>query len=252
MTGKRFDGKTPEVNAVALVGKKTLTTRKTEQSVNLPLITSSLLMIVVIPVGYVWLLGRTIDRQNQAVNARTTEIANGSYQMFSQMSGTLTAAAPLPPVNPNAGDVSRYLTPQVVIMATTETTPTPHATATPYHVIMNFRYSYYNPKLGGVNCLYWDVNLSDCTSLLADGERWQDNFGKVLACPPDIALGTVFDILAPPELAHIWTCKDRGGAIVGDMLDFLDVAQRVQWLSVVTANVYPPETPEAQINNGSH
>lgn len=140
-----------------------------------------------------------------------------------------------------------------VVMPTPQDTPTPQATSTPvYSAMMIFKYSYYNPKLGGINCFTWDASINDCVSPLANGEDYRNNYGVSLACPPDIALGTVFDVQYPPELKGRWICKDRGGAIVDDYLDFLDVAQRVPWNSVIAAYVYPPDAPMQQINDGSH
>ena len=140
-----------------------------------------------------------------------------------------------------------------VLMPTPQNTPVAQATGTPvYSVMMIFRYSYYNPKLGGINCFTWDASINDCVSPLANGEDYHNNYGASLACPPDIALGTIFDVQLPPELKGQWVCKDRGGAIVGDYLDFLDVAQRVEWNSVIVAYVYPPDTPMQQVAQGSH
>lgn len=134
-------------------------------------------------------------------------------------------------------------------------TPTPLAAAAPvsdYAPTMVFLYSYYNPKLGGINCAEWDDAAQDCRSRLANGEDYHINFGVAVACIPDIALGSVIEVIYPENLAGEWICKDRGGAIVGNYIDFLDVAQRYAWSGVVVARVHPPAVPVEAVNAGSH
>lgn len=68
--------------------------------------------------------------------------------------------------------------------------------------------SHYWPDLGGVNCLTF-VNGS-CISKMANGETWQSGIGKnVIACPKELSFGTRIKILE-----KIYTCKDRGSAII--------------------------------------
>lgn len=141
--------------------------------------------------------------------------------------------------------------------ATPQATPTlvqavPVAQPTDYAPVMVFRYSYYNPALGGVNCYAWNDITQTCDSTLANGEDWRENYGRAVACAPEIAFGSVIDVIYPAQLAGKWLCKDRGGAIVGDYIDFLDVAQRYDWSALVVARVSAPALPIEEINSGSH
>jgi len=164
----------------------------------------------------------------------------------------------------NTGGTQLYHTPtptEQILLPNLAPSSTPYATQTltpqatptyPYHVTMEFEYSYYNPALGGWNCAVWSDEKQDCLSMMANGEHWKDGYGNAIACPPDFALGTKLDVIYPPALIGVWVCKDRGGLIQGKIIDFLDVAQRAPWLSLVVAEVYPPTVPLEEINQGSH
>lgn len=67
--------------------------------------------------------------------------------------------------------------------------------------------SWYNPALGGPNCFRF-VN-GYCQSPLANGERWEENFGIAIACPRSLPFGTVIEFGGKRGI-----CKDRGGKIV--------------------------------------
>jgi hypothetical protein len=86
--------------------------------------------------------------------------------------------------------------------------------------------------------------------LLANGEDYHVWYGRALACPPEYPIGTVFRVYLPVELARDWVCLDRGGAVVGDILDFLlrypdqvpwgaDI-NSTPWLSPVVVEVFYP------------
>ena len=76
----------------------------------------------------------------------------------------------------------------------------------PNHVPVQARITYYNPSLGGVNC--WQFVKGQCVSKTKSGAKWQDWFGRGLACPKEIPFGTRFWIRN-----QVWTCVDRGGRI---------------------------------------
>ena len=68
----------------------------------------------------------------------------------------------------------------------------------------------YNPSLLGVNCAV--VSGGECISKMSNGERWQDWIDRnVIACPLELTFGTQIELDGV-----IYTCKDRGGAIVYD------------------------------------
>lgn len=237
--------------------------RKTEQSINWNSILIAVVFLVVIPYFWVRALVNKVERSNAAASARAT-------RMVQIKQGTLS-----PAINTPMNDANLFMTPGAVqnvastaFYATLQSgyTATPTATltaiqaistATPtstalYSVNVVFRYSYYNPKLGGVNCFDWDYATADCRSMMADGTDWRTEYGKAVACAPDIALGTVVEVTYPDALRGVWVCRDRGGAITGDLIDFLDIRQRADWLSPVSAVLYPPSTPLEQITKGTH
>lgn len=87
---------------------------------------------------------------------------------------------------------------------------------------------------------------------MANGEDWHDQYGKAVACPSEIALGTVVYVSYPDALEGFWTCKDRGQLITGKWIDFLDIMQRAEWGEPVSAKLYPPTVPLEQLTQGSH
>lgn len=74
---------------------------------------------------------------------------------------------------------------------------------------IKIRVSYYYPPLGGINCWTWDEVTERCVSTMANGEPWENYIGEAIACPPELPLGTVLEIEG-----NIYTCRDRGGAII--------------------------------------
>src|SRR3990167_5594020 len=76
------------------------------------------------------------------------------------------------------------------------------------------RLSWYDPGL----CPFAPINCFDPASPfhMASGEDARDWYGRVLACPPEYALGTVFVISGSRwGLADgRWRCLDRGGAVI--------------------------------------
>ena len=44
---------------------------------------------------------------------------------------------------------------------------------------------------------------------MASGEKWEDWVGRAIACPPEWEFGTSLEVDG-----HMWTCMDRGSAIV--------------------------------------
>jgi hypothetical protein len=226
--------------------------RRNEQSINWYMLMLGTLTLVFIPLWWISSIVKkselaTLRKETRAIQYSqiTNEINNAQSTRVSVDSPLGAASLPTIPANPIPNITINVIQPT----PGSTSTPTPPA---PYSPLMMFRYSYYNPKLGGINCAQWDDVQQDCVSTLANGEDWHVNYGKALACPPDIALGSILQVVYPPELVGLWECKDRGGMITGDLLDFLDVARRVEWASPVAAYVNPPETPLQQINNGSH
>lgn len=82
----------------------------------------------------------------------------------------------------------------------------PHPRREP-DALIQVKVSWYNPELGGPNCFRF-VN-GYCQSALANGERWEDNYGVALACPREFEFGTVIEFGGKRGV-----CKDRGGKIV--------------------------------------
>lgn len=106
--------------------------------------------------------------------------------------------------------------------------PTPLPLTTPHPTYEHFAreadfdewytvdYSYYNPALGGVNCLTW-VN-DECVSPLASGDGWVDRIDTgVVAVPPRwitnglTALGLQIEILHPPQMRGTYDVLDICG-----------------------------------------
>jgi hypothetical protein len=220
--------------------------RRNEQSINWYMLALGFFGLVILPY---WWISSIIRKSEIATLKREERLAAHVLPTADGVSISAPELIPIAlPTIPNNPIVIQVEYPTAQPTAQPSATPTPAAYSAP----MQFRYSYYNPKLGGVNCALWDAALNDCMSTLATGEDWRTGYGSVIACPPDMALGTVLDVQYPPELQGAWTCKDRGGLIVGDFLDFLDVAQRVEWQSAVFALVYPPDTPLTQLSSGTH
>lgn len=63
------------------------------------------------------------------------------------------------------------------------------------------RASWYNPSLGGINC------MEPCDTL-GDGTAVKDAYGWAMACPAGM-YGLTLDI----EHAGVWQCRDHGGDV---------------------------------------
>jgi len=142
-------------------------------------------------------------------------------------------------------------TPTVFYTPTMQPTPTIQITPTPViqvqvvnqfvpiiegQELIRFRYSYYYPPLGGVNCR--DFVDGVCMSTMASGDPWQDWLRKAVACSSEIPLGSKIVVVAPEQVKGVYFCMDRGGGIEGtDLIDFLDDVQRLPWLEYVYAYV---------------
>jgi hypothetical protein len=107
--------------------------------------------------------------------------------------------------------------------------------------ITGFKYSYYYPPLGGINCADYDFVSNECVSNMADGTAWQDGVGHAVACDVRYPFGTVVRVLSPAELAGDWICQDRGSAIIYPYIDFLhEPPNRVEWNFPIVAEVIYP------------
>jgi hypothetical protein len=73
--------------------------------------------------------------------------------------------------------------------------------------LVTIKISRYDPRLGGTNCFHWGNGT--CLSSMANGERWEENYEKAVACAMEWAFGTIVEIEG-----KLWECKDRGGAII--------------------------------------
>jgi hypothetical protein len=114
-------------------------------------------------------------------------------------------------------------------------------TQPPKKEVFSFRYSYYYPDLGGVNCLTWDESKGTCVSLMASGKAWKDYVNKAVACPGWLPMYTVIRVVSPSELIGDWVCMDRGQGIERDMLDFLHKPpQRLPWFTKIQAEIIRP------------
>lgn len=82
--------------------------------------------------------------------------------------------------------------------------------------------SHYSPSLGGPNCARFVDG--ECLSKMSNGERWQDYYeeGRTIACPMSVPFGA--NIYLDYK---IYTCRDRGGAIVvtGEGYYWIDILE---------------------------
>lgn len=151
------------------------------------------------------------------------------------------------------------ITPQVLTggLTTPTVTPTPdldnnnaiNGDINPYWRpnIIELGYSYYDPRLGGVNCI--DFRDEVCQSPLGNGEAWQDYIyaRNTVAMPPDIMssygvdYGDVIIVIAPDEIVGSYVVRDictgcnaSNWADNRPRIDFLDVQQRLPW----NTNIY--------------
>jgi hypothetical protein len=104
--------------------------------------------------------------------------------------------------------------------------------------------------VASINCHNWDYDAGLCRSTLSNGDDYHAWYGRALACPSEYPIGTIFRVYLPVGLARDWVCLDRGGAITGDILDFLlrypdqvpwgpDI-NSTPWLSPVVVEVFYP------------
>lgn len=145
------------------------------------------------------------------------------------------------------------ITPQVLTGGLTTPTITP--TPTPANIgvdgdiipywrptVLEIGYSYYDPRLGGVNCIYFADG--DCKSPLGNGEAWQDYIYErnTVAMSPDIMsvyelnYGDTIIVLSPSEVVGAYVIRDSCSgcnAYYWDdrrpRIDFLDFEQRLPW-----------------------
>jgi hypothetical protein len=106
--------------------------------------------------------------------------------------------------------------------------------------IIKFTYSFYNPSLGGNNCLTWDSVQNNCVSKMSSGHDYWKYYDIAVACPPEYPTGTIIRVLTPAVIAHDWICLDKGGLIEGDRLDFLQRSQVLPWNTIIDAVVIYP------------
>jgi len=169
-----------------------------------------------------------------------------AYINSSEKTDDLTGISGLYSLSVNPDSAQNTLEPTPTIMTVT---PTPIIEPTPLVVyqtvtvkeyapyiegleLTRFRYSYYYPPLGGVNCR--DFIDGVCQSPMASGDLWEDYLYKAVACDSQYPLGTKFLVVAPEEVKGEYICLDRGGGIEGtDLIDFLDDTQRLPWLDYV-------------------
>ena len=161
--------------------------------------------------------------------------------------------------------------PTVVASATPTLVPTAVVTPTSEYKtdVLEVRYSYYNPDLGGVNCHTANWNGYSCADTTASGIPWRAYVGKAVAVPPSwlgiVSYGSVLRVLEPDPI--------KGDYVVIDIcnwcetnywpdhtwrLDFLDTAQRLPWafpvkvvfVSVITPTPVPTLTPVRTLTPG--
>ena len=104
-------------------------------------------------------------------------------------------------------------------------------------------YSYYNPRLGGVNC--FDFDNGSCNSPLADGSRWQDWIDRrgvgVVAVAPEffdwgVEFGDEIIVETPADVAGVYIVKDICSGCSAFYwsdgmyrMDFLSTEQLLPW-----------------------
>lgn len=108
--------------------------------------------------------------------------------------------------------------------------------------IYHFRYSYYDPRLGGVNCAEFDISKNECMSFMASGLDWRDYWGIAIACPLEYPIGTRIYVIKPELISRYYMCLDYCPACTVDnrYIDFLDTELRLPWRSEILAEVWFP------------
>jgi len=134
---------------------------------------------------------------------------------------------------PNASPTPSY-TP---VLPTISFTPTPLAVGaldnvsksiTPT-VLYVFKLSFYDPHIGyyfpdkaEINCNPWNFQKKDCDGKVNGGkDEYNLWYGRGIACPTTLEIGTELVVSYPPQLAGSWFCIDRGGLIRDNWIDFM-------------------------------
>ena len=124
-------------------------------------------------------------------------------------------------------------------MSSVDVPVTPSATVEPGEM-RTVRYSWYDPRLGGPNCLTF-VN-GECVSKMASGLPWQKYIDKspgAVACPPEWPMWTQVRFGG-----QLWYCLDRGGKVKYvqgvPFLDFLVTEPHMAYNTIIDVEVTWP------------
>ncbi|MGB7511664.1 MAG: hypothetical protein WBP54_10290 [Pelodictyon phaeoclathratiforme] len=99
-------------------------------------------------------------------------------------------------------------------------------------IVGKAKVSWYWPPLLGTNC--GRVVGNECVSATASGEPWQALVGKnAIACPAQFKFGALVLMDLGEAGWQVWTCKDRGGAIV-------DRGGNVYWVDMLVQKPVVP------------
>lgn len=240
--GNKWRAENAKKVATSLVGRSVVL-RKNEQSINWPVIVVTVPLLLGIPAVWLFLIKHGMEQSNQAQAAAQTSVATAMRYLYA-----LTASPTLWGVsganNRNVSTVTPTL--GAVFTATAYPTYTPYPTYTvvvsPTLELVEFLYSYYDPRLGGVNCLTWDDVGGVCVSPLAVGLPFDQWYGKAVACAEIYPYWTIFRVVEPVSIRGDYICLDRYDTVTWGYryIDFLDVAQRLPWNVTVKAEVIYP------------
>lgn len=209
---------------------------------------SKKVLSLIIVVGLVFVIGNIIGRAEHRVEAQKASFTHLRPEMFPEDGGNPVPASPISDTHemndiiprlepastptaeemPVAGKVNPLAVlvepedPSIYAQPNESVVPNPavedpwlniddgflvpHPRREPDDLIQ-VKVSWYNPALGGPNCFRF-VN-GYCQSPLANGERWEDNYGIAIACPRVMPFGTIIEFGGKRGI-----CKDRGGKIV--------------------------------------
>ena len=250
--GKRFEGHTPIENAEMLTGKGSLITKHNEQSIDLPLLLSSAFLILVVPIGYVYMLTSQLNDINATNNARSTAVAQGTFYYNPSKATPVVGNGVSFMYSPTPKKTN---TPQPTYTSTPRPTDNPQ-TKTPYANVYHIAYSYYNPNLGGVNCHTANWTGSRCNDTTASGIKWSDYLDRGVALPPSylqvLGYGSRILVTSPDPMKGIYTvvdmccgCEAANWKDNTYRLDFLSLTQKLTWAYPVTFQVldYVPPDP---------
>jgi hypothetical protein len=220
--------------------------RHSDQQFNLVGVLGSFMIIVMAVGGWIYLAtgasrgGRTTS---EMAATRLVELASGPSGFLPPPEYTVTAeGTPVPAVVIMVTPTPLYTASRTIIL-TVQFTQTPWViTATvEAHPLIDFQYSYYDPRLGGDNCSDWNEETGECDSMMASGLDWRNYFGSAVACPVTYPLYTVIEVEYPAMMAGRWTCLDYCPLCSeGGLLDFLQEYQVLEWRDVIKARVYFP------------